>query len=262
MLSQKPWRAEAVIQLFTGVFACLCLGMIAAGLLRQAGIPAFKSPDSFASLLLATLSFQGAAWVLIVIFLKQHGVRCRDAVGLCDGKVKPALVTAFKTVLVVLPVAWVLQYLSAAALTKLGWSPENERAVDLITNARSVWLRVYLGFFAVILAPVAEEFIFRGILFPFVKQFRWPWLARSIRRHGWPRLAWFIRQRGWRMLAWVGVSLLFAFIHLNAPTLVPLFVFALAQTWLYERTDNLLAPITSHALFNATNLIMLCFIHE
>ena len=38
---------------------------------------------------------------------------------------------------------------------------------------------------------------------------------------------------------------------MNAPTFVPLFVFALALTWLYERTDNLLAPITAHALFNA-----------
>ena len=38
---------------------------------------------------------------------------------------------------------------------------------------------IYLGIFAVVLAPVAEEFIFRGVLFPFVKQL------------GWPKLAWF-----------------------------------------------------------------------
>jgi hypothetical protein len=31
MLSPKPWRAEAVIQLVAGVFACLCLGVIATG---------------------------------------------------------------------------------------------------------------------------------------------------------------------------------------------------------------------------------------
>jgi len=34
-------------------------------------------------------------------------------------------------------------------------------------------------------------------------------------------------------------------------------VFALGLTWLYERTDNMLAPITAHALFNATNLAVL-----
>ena len=72
MLSPKPWRVEAVIQLVAGVFVCLCLGVVAAGLLRQAGVAAFKSPDSFAAILVATLSFQGAAWVLIFIFLKLH----------------------------------------------------------------------------------------------------------------------------------------------------------------------------------------------
>ncbi len=104
------------------------------------------------------------------------------------------------------------------------------RAVKLLTDAKSIWTVVYLGVFAVVIAPVAEEFIFRGMLFPFVK------------RLGFPKLAWF------------GVSFLFALIHLNAPTFVPLFALALALTWLYDRTDNLLAPITAHALFNAANL--------
>ena len=36
-----------------------------------------------------------------------------------------------------------------------------------------------------------------------------------------------------------------------------LFALALALTWLYERTDNLLAPITAHALFNAANYMVL-----
>jgi len=83
---------------------------------------------------------------------------------------------------------------------------------------------------------VAEEFIFRGLLYPLVKQL------------GSPRFAWF------------GVNALFALIHLDAGTLVPLFVLALALTWLYERTDNLLAPIAGHSLFNVANLVLLCFI--
>ena len=86
---------------------------------------------------------------------------------------------------------------------------------------------------AIVLAPVAEEFLFRGLLYPFIKQL------------GWPRLA------------WIGVSLLFALIHLNAPTFLPLFVFALVLTWLYERTDCLLAPIVTHSLFNSANLLIL-----
>jgi membrane protease YdiL (CAAX protease family) len=47
---------------------------------------------------------------------------------------------------------------------------------------------------------------------------------------------------------------------MDAATLVPLFMLALALTWLYERTDNLLAPITMHSLFNIAYLIVLCFV--
>jgi membrane protease YdiL (CAAX protease family) len=38
---------------------------------------------------------------------------------------------------------------------------------------------------------------------------------------------------------------------------LPLFVFALALTWLYQKTGGLLAPMLAHALFNATNLGLL-----
>jgi membrane protease YdiL (CAAX protease family) len=40
---------------------------------------------------------------------------------------------------------------------------------------------------------------------------------------------------------------------------VPLFVLALGLTWLYEFTDNLLAPVVAHALFNAANIVLLFF---
>jgi hypothetical protein len=84
-----------------------------------------------------------------------------------------------------------------------------------------------------VIAPLAEEFLFRGVLFPFFKQLGFP------------------------AFAWLGVSFLFALIHHNAPVFLPLFLFALVLTWLYEKTSGLLAPITAHALFNAANLAML-----
>jgi membrane protease YdiL (CAAX protease family) len=133
----------------------------------------------------------------------------------------------------VLLVAWGLQFFSVTALEKMGFPREEEQAVTLMLGARLPWLRVYLAVFAIFIAPVAEEFVFRGTLYPLVKQL------------GFPKLALF------------GVSCLFALVHANVPAFVPLFFFALAQTWLYERTDNLLAPITVHALFNAANLVAL-----
>jgi membrane protease YdiL (CAAX protease family) len=66
-----------------------------------------------------------------------------------------------------------------------------------------------------------------------------------------------IKKAGFPKLAFVGTSLVFAIIHLNLMTLLPLFVLALILTGLYEKTNNLLAPIAGHALFNAVNLVML-----
>ena len=233
MLSPKPWRVEAVIQLVAGVLACLCLGVVAAGLLQKAGVAGFRTADSFGGVLVATLSFQGVAWVLILIFLRQHGVCWRDAFGLRNGNLKKSLLLAVGVLALALPVVLGLEHLSMLALSKLGWPPADQRAVELFVRARSGWQRAYFALFAVVLVPVAEEFIFRGALYPFFKQL------------GWPRLS------------LVGVSLLFALIHLSAPAFVPLFVLALAFTWLYEKTDCLLAPVVAHSLFNLANLVFL-----
>ena len=43
---------------------------------------------------------------------------------------------------------------------------------------------------------------------------------------------------------------------------IPLFVLALALTWLYEKTGSLLAPIVAHSLFNAANLALLILANE
>src|SRR5206468_705414 len=98
------------------------------------------------------------------------------------------------------------------------------------------WLdRVAVGIVAMGLAPVAEELLFRGILYPAVKQ------------AGFPRLA-----------LW-GTSLLFAAIHVNLMTFVPLLLFALLLAQLYERTGNLLAPLAAHVMFNALNFAKFFF---
>ena len=84
----------------------------------------------------------------------------------------------------------------------------------------------------VVLAPLGEELLFRGVLYP------------AMKRAGFPRLAWW------------GTSLLFATIHFNRPIFIPLLLLSLLLVWLYEYTDNFLAPLTTHALFNAANLVL------
>jgi membrane protease YdiL (CAAX protease family) len=237
MLSVKPWRAETVIQFCAALLFCICFGALVSGVLRHLGVSGFKELDDFGNILIGTLSFQGVTWLFALIFLKLHHVGLGSTLGFRGPQLKRAALLALLSFAIVLPTVWLVQWASVTTLTKLGWPPDHQLAVQLFENADSWWMRAYLGVFAACLAPVAEEFIFRGVLYPFVKQL------------GWPRLAVF------------SVSFLFAFIHFDVATFLPLFVLALALTWLYEKTDNLLAPIIVHALFNATNLAMLVLEH-
>jgi hypothetical protein len=65
-----------------------------------------------------------------------------------------------------------------------------------------------------------------------------------------------VKQAGFPRLALWGTSLLFAVVHWNVATFVPLLLLAVVLTLLYEKTNNLLAPIAAHALFNALNFTM------
>lgn len=236
MLSAKPWRTEMVLWFCAAQAAALCAGLTVIGVLQKAGFAAFQPPTGSGAVLIGTLTFQGATWILIPFFLQRHQVHWRDAFGLRRTELNRTWFPVVPIVICLLPVvAWLLQYLSVNTLTRIGWQPGNETAVTVLNSARSWWLRVYLCVFTVLIGPVAEEFIFRGLLYPFLKQHSRPWLA------------------------WFGVSLLFALIHWDAATFVALFVLALALTWLYERTDSLLAPITAHAFFNAVNLVLLYY---
>lgn len=128
--------------------------------------------------------------------------------------------------------AWVM---STAAIVIMAWlleavglSPEPqaaERAIALVDP----WLVVLA---VVILAPIAEEVFFRGVVF-----------------NAWLR-------EGGRRWAYVGSAALFAIIHLSLLSLVPIFLLGLALAWVYERTGNLLAPIAMHAVVNGISVIL------
>jgi membrane protease YdiL (CAAX protease family) len=236
MLSEKPWRGEIVMQFIALQFLCFSSGMVAIGLLHKLGVAGFKLEADFGNVVLATFCFQGATWILIPFFLRRHEMNWREAFGFRDPRLKNSLaLTVALLVLFIAPATWWWQEISSQILTWLGWPVEDQSAVTLFKGINGWGEYAYLSFFTIVLAPVAEEFIFRGILYAFVKQ------------HGFPKLALF------------GTSFLFALIHADKAIFIPLFVLALALTWLYEKTDNLLAPITAHALFNAVNLAFLFY---
>ncbi len=96
-----------------------------------------------------------------------------------------------------------------------------------------VWFIVIL---AVVVAPLFEELMFRGLAYPALKR-RWGTAP-----------------------ALILVSALFALTHLHLPSVAPLFALGLGLGLAYEVSGSLLAPIAMHALFNAVNVGMLLYV--
>tara|TARA_B100000586_G_scaffold56460_1_gene38547 strand:- start:1386 stop:2237 length:852 start_codon:yes stop_codon:yes gene_type:complete len=90
-----------------------------------------------------------------------------------------------------------------------------------------------LVFSAVILAPLWEELIFRGLLYGYLKS----------------RMSVFA--------ALLVSSLIFSAYHFNLDALMPLLIVGIATGYIYERTRSLYFAIFFHALFNALSMAVL-----
>jgi membrane protease YdiL (CAAX protease family) len=225
--AESPSRLRRVWLFAT--LACLYAAMVAVGLAQQ--LSPKGEVDLTLRTVLAALCFQGAALILVHRFVAGHGVGWREAFGFGHAAARAVGWGAVATA-VFLPVAQLLQIASAALMTRLDLEPASQPAVEALRQSAAWPGRALMAVVAVGLAPVAEEILFRGILYPALKQ------------------------AGFRRAAWWGTALLFAAVHWNMATFLPLLLFALLLTWLYERTNNLLAPIAAHALFNAVNFAM------
>jgi len=237
MISEKTWRLEAVGQLFLSVLGTLGIGMLLATLLQT--FPAGLSQDMrrFLGMCIMTLCFQIAALVWIAIFLKGENLSWSRAFGFSTPRPARTIALAITVVLIVLPLTWGLQQLSIVLMNWVHIKPEAQAVVEELQNpSLSLVQKIYFGILAIVVAPMAEETLFRGILYPTIKQL------------GYPRLA-----------LW-GTSIFFSATHLSISTFLPLVFLAIILTFLYEETDNLLAPVVAHSVFNAINFFVLMFI--
>lgn len=235
VLISRRWTLENLRCRLIVLMICLYAGMgLWAWAQKIAGPAPLGHPPW--QMIIGTLSFQGAVLLLSLLFVRWHQVTWREAFGLSNHWHQAILFGAL-TALIFFPVASWLQRASVELIKgvlHLHVKGEEQLAVQTLRHAVS-WLdQVTLGAVTILLVPAGEEVLFRGILYPWIK------------RAGFPRLA-----------LW-GTALLFAGIHWTAMIFLPLFVLALLLTGLYEKTNNLLSPITAHAMFNALNFTMLC----
>jgi uncharacterized protein len=144
-----------------------------------------------------------------------------------------ALTRAFAALLMVLP----LVAISGWLVNRLVGDPGGSNPLlELVLGARDPWALAGFAFTAVVLAPLFEETLFRGVLLPVLGQ-RWgaiPGLVAS--------------------------ALLFAMAHLSLGELAPLLVLGLGLGWLRLRSGRLAPCVLMHAFWNGltfSNLVLL-----
>ncbi len=114
-------------------------------------------------------------------------------------------------------------------ITTFFQSRDLQTVVALLKNG-PLEIQITIAVCAVIIAPVIEELMFRGYMYPAMKKFAGPLVSLFF------------------------TSLLFGLIHTNAASLLPLSVFGVVMVFLYEKTKTIWTPIIAHAFFNGATV--------
>ncbi len=151
-------------------------------------------------------------------------------VGLSPRRIPAGIVAGVLGIALVLPLIACVDALTQLALAHFGKSPPPHQLLEILKTNPSGWLRAADVLAAGVVAPLAEEMFFRGLL---------QTLFRYLLGRSWPAV----------FLA----AAAFAMMH---PwwTWPQIFLLGICLGYVYERTGNLWMPITMHAMFNLTSI--------
>lgn len=238
MRFDQPWNLSAVARMLAGVMVGWSLGILAGAALGRLLHPDAPDTVRFYHFLVTVVSLHGVTLVLTHGLLKQHQTTWAHLLGLDRPGLSRALGLALVAGVLMTVGALALNKGSAWALEQVRLEPIEQPTVKLLQVSLGWGQRLAFGVGAIVLAPLVEEILFRGVLFRALCQLTRPWVA-----------------------CW-GSALAFAAIHLNLLTFVPLLFIGLVLAWVYASTGRLLAAVVTHAFFNAVNFLLLTFHQE
>jgi len=229
MVSQKPWTLEAAARLFITVIVTLLVGIFFASLVETLKSWSNEARD-FAEMGLMAIFFQCSILFWVRRFLRQNQISWREAFYTGRRDWRAIGLGLGSGILAAAPLVFLQGWLTEFAEKVFHMHLEAQEVVEKLSSPTiSLAAKIFLGVTAIVLAPLAEELLFRGVLYATVKQI------------GYPRAA-----------LW-GASILFGLSHASLMAFIPLTLFAMLLVWLYEISDNLLAPIMAHCALNAVN---------
>jgi len=191
---------------------------------------------SLTSLLLVQLVVQCGFVFGLGYYLRVRNVRWQEAFGFHRATLPAALGSGALFCLASAPPLVVVTFAYERVLRSLGWPITAQDIVQQFVTTTSIPTLGLLIVFAVVVAPIFEELLFRGFAYPALKE------------------------RVGTVGALLLVSALFALMHAHVASAAPLFALGLALVFAYEYTGSIVAPMALHALFNATNVATLLYV--
>ncbi|MSU22904.1 MAG: CPBP family intramembrane metalloprotease [Opitutus sp.] len=206
--------------------------VICGGLTAQfAALQLFKlfKPSADEKLVWGSAAFELGLLMGIVIFRVTLGHRPPRAAWATAGAVLSGATTFF----IALPIVTVLSLGWHYFLERCGLPVEKQDLIRLFTDAQSPLLFIIMAVLATIGAPLAEELIFRATIFRY--------LRTRIPRWG----------------ALVAPACLFAALHTNLASFVPLVALGIIFSLAYERTGRIATSVIAHGLFNLHSIVLI-----
>ncbi len=211
------------------VLAAALIGFLLLNISASASRPSLQfSTRSLVENLLFTL----AILLFIVTFLQFRGFN----VGALGGLARMNVTRAIGIGMVLLFFAYPLVGLTELVVQQLfDGEPSRQNIVEMFSNSRTLRERMIIIFFAVVIAPVVEEFLFRFFIYGVLRRY-----------FG-------------RVIGTTANALLFAAAHTHLPSFAPLFVLGACFTVAYEWSGSILVAMTMHSVFNSVSLVALAF---
>jgi membrane protease YdiL (CAAX protease family) len=170
--------------------------------------------------------------------------------GFRKGMIGKDLLTGLVGALCLVPLVYLVQF---GAI--LFWPPTAHPMQEMLFEKRSVSVIGLALVSAVVLAPVAEELMFRGFLQGWLEKRAQS--ARRVEEHETTALEASRPSGGaFGLVALLLPAAFFAGVHFGQwPAPIPLFVLAVGLGVVYRRTKGLVAPIAMHATFNGLSTV-------
>jgi membrane protease YdiL (CAAX protease family) len=215
----KPWMAWAAL---VAAFGGALMGALIIGVIGSAAGSSFADPSpavSISATIVQDLSFIGAALLFANISARPRP----EQFGLRPTRFWPAvgwMAVAFAA-FYVFTLIWV---------AILGVSPDDTKLPDELGVKDSTYALLAVAFLVAVVAPMAEEFFFRGFFYGALRNWKGPWPAAVL------------------------TGMVFGAIHLGsaeAAFLLPLGFFGFSLCLLRERTGSLYPGIALHCMNNS-----------